>query len=156
MINDQIQLDKDYLGLLLRHSFSDNGAGYPTAWVNGKKEYLHHLIIRPQTGMVIDHINGNKYDNRLTNLREITQKENTRNRKTNKNNLSGVSGVFFDSRINKWLARITVDYKSLHLGSFETKEKAITVRKQAEVTYWEKANGSTASSRGKAGQKRLQ
>lgn len=144
MINTLLKVDSDRNFLLKQHSFSDNGSGYAVARVNGEKQYIHHLVLPKKEGFVVDHINGNKYDNRRQNLRLITQRENAINAKTSKNNKSGQTGVFFDTRINKWLARISPNGKSIHLGSFETIEEATQVRKKAEKEYgfdiWNKAN----------------
>ena len=144
MINTLLKVDSDRNSLLEQHSFSDNGGGYAVAWVNGKKQYMHHLVLPKKEGFVVDHINGNKYDNRRENLRLITQRGNAINAKISKNNRSGQAGVFFDARINKWLARISPNGKSVHLGSFESIEDAIQARKKAERDYgfdiWKKAN----------------
>ena len=82
----------------------------------------------PSEDMVVDHINHNRLDNRKQNLRLCTQGENLRNKK--------VKGVTFDKRRNKWYARIMINRKNLHLGSFDTKEEAIEARKQAEIEYF--------------------
>lgn len=81
----------------------------------------------------IDHINGNRQDNRLVNLREVSRLENHRNMKRFKNNTSGHAGVIpFKGR---WQARITVDYRGIHLGTFDTVEEAVAARAQADIKY---------------------
>lgn len=135
MINHLIKIDKEFENLLDKWSFCDNGTGYAVACIDGKKQYLHHLILGKKNGFVIDHINGNKLDNRVSNLRHISQRQNTLNRRLNKNNSSGIRGVIYDSRIKKWCARISTFGKSIHLGSFAIKEDAIKIRKQAELSY---------------------
>ena len=72
----------------------------------------------------IDHINGNKADNRLANLRKATQSENMRNRGPQQNNKSGFKGVFWDNQKRQWTARITLQGKQTHLGGFPTPEAA--------------------------------
>lgn len=52
------------------------------------------------------------------------------------NNTSGVRGVYWKKRGNKWCARITVNKKNISLGCFKTKEEAVTARKDAELLYW--------------------
>lgn len=73
----------------------------------------------------IDHINLNKFDNRKENLRVVSQKENVRHRFKSKNNKSGYKGVS-KSRGGNWTAKICVDYKSIQIGTFKTKEEAAT------------------------------
>ena len=83
----------------------------------------------------IDHINGNKKDNRICNLRDVTHQENQRNRKINKNNTSGVVGVNFQKASGKWRVRIKVDKIDIGLGLFNDLESAILARKSAEVKH---------------------
>ncbi len=73
----------------------------------------------------IDHINGNGLDNRLCNLREVTQQQNNQNhRKPPKHNTSGFLGVSFFKAGNKFAAHINIDGKKKHLGYFDDPEKA--------------------------------
>jgi len=84
---------------------------------------------------IMDHINGDKSDDRWCNLREVTNAENMRNRPKNKNNKSGVTGVRWYKGSMKWRAEIRVEGKSLYLGSYDTKEEAIAARKEAEKLF---------------------
>lgn len=81
----------------------------------------------------LDHINGIKDDNRITNLREATRKENMQNVRKHKHNTSGHKGVAWHSQRNKWRAYIFVDYQQKHLGLFDTKLAAAAAREQAEI-----------------------
>lgn len=63
----------------------------------------------------IDHINGNGLDNRRSNLRPTTHKENMRNRGAQRNNTSGYKGVVWHAKTKKWLARINVDGRQISL-----------------------------------------
>lgn len=72
----------------------------------------------------IDHINGNRSDNRISNLRLASQSQNRQNSKTPKNNTSGYKGVSCDTRHGTWRARIFVNNKDKYLGTFKTKEQA--------------------------------
>ena len=76
----------------------------------------------------IDHINGDKTDNRLCNLRVVTNKQNHENRGAQNNNTSGFKGV--TSFKNKWRAQITHNRKNHHIGLFDTPEKAHAAYKQ--------------------------
>lgn len=103
---------------------------------SNKAGLLHRLIMDCQDGMVVDHIGGHgtELDNRKINLRVCTHRENMMNAKVQKNNKSGVTGVTFER--NKWVARIMVDGKGIRLGTFDNKEDAIKVRKDAEEKYF--------------------
>lgn len=101
--------------------------GYLDVSVDGKSYRAHRLAWLYVHGNfpvgVIDHINGNRSDNRITNLRDVT---NTRNllsfRKTNHNNSSGFVGV--NKNHNGWRAEIKVNYQNINLGTYPTKEEA--------------------------------
>jgi hypothetical protein len=69
----------------------------------------------------LDHINKNRSDNRLCNLREATNAENAQNRKRS-DNKTGYTGV--NQENNKWKAEIKLNYKTIRLGLFETPEEA--------------------------------
>jgi len=79
----------------------------------------------------IDHINGNRSDNRLCNLREATHQQNCMNRSRALNNKSGYVGVSWHSKGNKWQAHISVAGKSIYLGLFENVEDAHNARIEA-------------------------
>lgn len=79
----------------------------------------------------IDHINHDKLDNRINNLRVVTNKENNRNRGRATNNTSGHTGVSWHKRDQKWLASIVVDDKKKNLGRFDSKDDAIAARANA-------------------------
>jgi hypothetical protein len=73
----------------------------------------------------IDHINGNRSDNRISNLRVVTHQENGHNQqKMNKRNTSGYAGVCWHKRLSKWQAGICVDNSYLYLGVFPSAEEA--------------------------------
>ena len=83
----------------------------------------------------LDHINQIKNDNRIANLREVTQSQNMQN-------VMGIKGISWDKSRKKWCARIKVMYKNIYLGRFTTKEEAIAARKSAEAIYF--THGATA------------
>jgi hypothetical protein len=104
------------------------------------RAYVIHRVIWchvygewPDKDMVIDHINGDKRDNRLQNLRLVTHSENSKNLSRSKSNLSGVVGVH--KRDGKWIAQIRNNYKHIALGSFDNFEDAVAARKEAELEY---------------------
>lgn len=106
--------------------------GYPTT---GRGTYLHHLVIgKPPTGMVVDHINRNRLDNRKKNLRFATYHENTRNISRQRNNTSGYRGVHRNA--GKWVADIKVNYKKIHVGSYDDILEAAKAYNDAAVKYF--------------------
>jgi hypothetical protein len=81
----------------------------------------------------IDHINGNRADNRFCNLREATNIENAHNRQKRRNNKSGYTGVRAEN--HKWLAEIKVNYRPIRLGLFATPEEASEAYQKARKKY---------------------
>ena len=85
---------------------------------------------------LIDHINNDGKDNRITNLREADRAENGWNARKKRNNTSGTTGVYTDKRYGTWLAEIFVRGKKHRLGTFNTKISAIAARKSAEIKHF--------------------
>ena len=100
-------------------------------------EFLHRALITPAKGFQVDHINGDKLDNRRKNLRVVTLKQNVMNRPVERDTESGYKGV---SRANKggstWRARIYAEDKRIHLGTFKTKEEAALSYNDAAIRYF--------------------
>lgn len=132
----QVLVDEDDVQRVASISWWINSFGYVVGRVNGKETYLHRFVFTCPSGLVVDHINGDKLDNRKENLRSCTIKENIRNSGISKNNSSGCSGVSFIKSRNKYRAYITVDRKQINLGRFLTLEAAISARKTAEKQYF--------------------
>ena len=84
-----------------------------------------------------DHKNGDKLNNQRANLRTCTHAQNMFNRRTQKNNVSGVSGVSQRKLEKRWLARISVRGKCITLGAFKNKVDAIKARIDAQAQYYE-------------------
>jgi hypothetical protein len=85
---------------------------------------MHRVIMGDPDGFQIDHIDGDGLNNRKSNLRLATRCENNRNRKINKNNTSGLKGVFWIASRKRWRAEIKADGKKINLGYFNTPEAA--------------------------------
>lgn len=118
----------------------------------GNKQYLAHKVIYEMhfgeipDGMMIDHINQNKLDNRIENLRLVSPQGNQRNRPMGKNNTSGIHGVRWNKKRRKWVPSISVSGKELYLGRYESLWDAICARKSAEHRYgFHENHGSRAS-----------
>jgi len=118
------------------HNWSLTKDGYASTSIGGKMVKMHHLIIgKPIDGLVVDHINRDKLDNRLKNLRHVTQKVNMRNVGLLKNNTTGVTGVTYDKAGKRWIAQAFYGYKRIHGGRYKTFEEAVVARKALEEQY---------------------
>lgn len=117
----------------------DKKSGYLCGNVFGRRFQAHRAFWAIQYGEWpagdIDHINGNRTDNRICNLRDVTHMENLRNSSIGVRNKSGVLGVYWGKDRNMWRAEISVDGERIKLGSFETLEDAVDARKEAEKFY---------------------
>ena len=107
---------------------NDNGyvrANFPARRKNRSSLRLHRLLMGSPTGLDIDHINGNKLDNRIKNLRITTRSQNLQNQRIDRHHTkSGIRGVAWFSRDSKWRAYVNKDGKQHHLGYFESLEDA--------------------------------
>lgn len=103
----------------------------------GSREiFLHRHLIDVPKGYVIDHINGDKLDNRRCNLRVCTPHQNRMNRQSQKNNTSGYKGVFWNKQRNKWSAKINFNHKQIYTGYFDNKEDAAKAYERAARKYF--------------------
>ena len=95
----------------------------------------HRVIFALATGAWpkghLDHINGDKIDNRMSNIRNVTPSQNLRNSRRYRHNTSGVNGVHWDKRAKRWVARIRADGKNCHLGYFDNLAAAAVARGEA-------------------------
>ena len=104
--------------------------GYKSICILGKIYKAHRIIFFYHHGYfpkVVDHIDGNKLNNKIENLRAATVAENSRNSKKRNNNKSGIKGVSWDKKSKKWRASCSVNYKQYNLGCFSSLEEAKNV-----------------------------
>lgn len=95
---------------------------------------LHHAILgNPPIGQVVDHINGNRHDNRKSNLRFVTRQQNNYNHAVYKNNTAGYIGAYLHKPTNRWMSKIGHNGKLIHLGTFATAEEAARARDKAAI-----------------------
>lgn len=106
----------------------DNGLGYIRIGINGRNYKAHRLAWLITYGQWpskhIDHIDGNRANNMISNLREASVSQNSMNRKLSIINTSGYKGVYWHTQVYKWQARIMIHGKAKHLGLFDTAEEA--------------------------------
>ncbi len=100
---------------------------------SGRKNIKMHQLIGCNGW---DHIDHNELNNRRYNLREASQLDNVRNSKRGRNNTSGFIGVSWQASVNKWRARIMIDYKEIRLGYFDNIEDAVKARLEGELKYF--------------------
>lgn len=130
--------DEDY-SVLIQHPWAAGGGGsnYAVRYEKGKAILMHRLIVNPEVGQCVDHVNGNGLDNRRSNLRACSHQENMRNRRTT--DVAGVSrfkGVYWEAKKRLWRARIAVDKKYKSLGRYKVEEDAARAYDRAARVYF--------------------
>jgi hypothetical protein len=119
-------------GSLDTHGYIQTGAD-GVVFLNAHLVFIWHHGYKPEC---VDHINRVRTDDRIENLRPATKRQNCQNSNTYRNNSSGVTGVVFNKRLNKWNARITANGERISLGWFTNKEEARKARNQAEGEFF--------------------
>jgi hypothetical protein len=98
--------------------------------------YSHRIIwkmVHGEDPIEVDHIDGNKSNNSISNLREASRNTNLMNRPLTKRNTSGITGVWFSKGKQKWTAAIKSNSKAIYLGVFDSKNDAAKARRDAEI-----------------------
>lgn len=118
-------------------AFTSPSHGYRAGAIFHHTHRAHRVIwsiVHDDPGtMVVDHINGDRSDNRIANLRLVSQQENTKNCGLKSNSRYGNFGV--RKNRHKWNARISVGGRDVFLGSFSTLDDALKARREAEAKY---------------------
>jgi hypothetical protein len=110
------------------------GTGYVHIKIKAKAFKAHRLIFLYHYGYFpefVDHIDGNKQNNRIENLREASKQENCQNQKVRWTNSSGVKGVSWHKVNKKWKVALCKNYRSYYFGTYEDKELAELVSMEA-------------------------
>ena len=108
--------------------WANHNKGYCQVNFNGKMILYHVIVWILSTGkdipsnLQIDHINGNKIDNRIKNLRIVTNRGNSQNKKLHRS--GGLVGCYYHKRAKKYVSHIRISDKIIHIGCFSTKEEA--------------------------------
>lgn len=98
-----------------------------------RKVYMHRVINGTPDGMLTDHRNGNRLDNRRSNLRTANRFQNEQNKGITKRNRSGFKGVWFCKKSNRFQAQIRFSRKKIYLGSFQTAKEASDAYSKASL-----------------------
>ena len=114
------------------------GHRYFRLYVDGKVKFLHRMIYVYHFGnepKIIDHIDGDRFNNKIENLREATQEQNCLNRKHMSHSSSPYKNVIFNKIANKWNVVLTVNKKRKYFGSYDDIELADLVATEARDKY---------------------
>lgn len=129
------QIDEENLPSLLDARISYGSSGYAVVTKDGVRTLLHRLIMKPKDE-IVDHINGDRLDNRKENLRLVTNQQNQFNQHNDGRGSNPRKGVSYRKDRKKWRAYINIDEKQINLGMFLTEEEAIKAREEAEIKYF--------------------
>lgn len=117
---------------------SVNKQGYIRACYQGRMYYAHRLVFLMHHGYepeIVDHINGDKSDNRIENLRGCTLAQNAQNSKMPSRNTSGVKGVCWHKRFKSWQVSVRCSGKNHYIGRFDCLELAELVASEARSKF---------------------
>lgn len=134
-------IDDDDFWELAQWKWNIGGSGYAERTRRVGEQWhtmiirMHCWIMRPPKKMEVDHINGNKLDNRRENLRVITSSQNKMNQGVRKNNKLGVKGIYFHEKRKRFIAQIQANGKSFHLGYFVDLESAKAAYSKAVMEH---------------------
>lgn len=115
------KVDRDTADFLSSISWYLSDTGYAMNKSRGRIMRMHRVIMNPDEGLVVDHLNGDRLDNRRSNLRVTTQAENCRNRKDTR-------GVCFDKSRGKWMT----SYRGKFYGRYDTEREALAAYQLAK------------------------
>lgn len=120
------------------HAYEMNGLWYAGKYLSKDKHSIgmHRFILNPPVGMIVDHINHNGLDNRLSNIRICTRTENARNnRKRKSKSTSKYKGVSWNRQLNAWTAYIMLNKDLIALGKFSNEDDAARAYNKAALIY---------------------
>lgn len=121
---------------LNQHKWCLHSLGYAVRRSDGQYLLMHRVILGVEPGINVDHIDGDKLNNRRMNLRLCNQSQNCANRRLNRNNTSGYKGVVWVPRLKKFQAQIQVNRVNYRLGCHVTAEQAAIAYNKAAKKYF--------------------
>jgi len=125
-------IDIDDVNMINKYKWHISEKGYIRAMINKKNVRLHRFIFNANSkDIIIDHINGNKLDNKKENLRSVTSSQSIMNSKIRFDNKSGARGVF-KRQNGRFAVRIQVDGNRIQIGTFDNFKDAVRARKLEE------------------------
>ncbi len=120
-------IDDSDLVILRQHQWFLDSKGYAASRIDGNIIRLHRFLMNPQN-LYVDHINGNKLDNRRKNLRLATHAQNQWNTPSHR-------GYHWSNKYQKWVVQIRVNGTRLNIGQYQTEDEAKAARKNAESQH---------------------
>lgn len=126
--NKEILFDVEDFDLVSKSTLSVNGQGYANGHLDGKMKNIHRLIMNAPKGLQIDHKNGNRLDNRKSNLRLATDE-------VNQHNQTKAKGYTWLKINKRWQAQIKANNKRIYLGSYNTEAEARAAYLEAKKKY---------------------
>ena len=136
-VSDQGNIQNNKTGRVLKQFHDGNGYKIVNISINGRtctrsvhRLVAHSFIPNLENKPNVDHIDGNKSNNNVSNLRWCNQAENCRNTKLGIRNTSGIKGVYFNKKLIKWCAQITVNQVTTYIGTYLTINEAKLARRR--------------------------
>ena len=111
----------------MKVGYASTKSKYLQVSIHKKKYYVHRIVFMFHHGFMpeaLDHIDGNKKNNAIENLRQATLSQNQYNKKIARHNTSGIKGVYWHKRSEKWMARCTINKKCFYIGSYKNLNEA--------------------------------
>ena len=115
-----------------------SGHGYIKVGIGKVRMYAHQIVYLMAYGFIpkhIDHIDGNRENNHIENLRSCTKSENALNSKIPISNTSGYKNVLWSNQKSKWQCKLTINNKQVHIGFFDDLDLAGLVAIEAREKY---------------------
>ena len=129
----EFMVDAADFHLVSQYHWTYGKRGYPSAKINRQNVTLHKLLFPNTRGLDIDHISGNKLDNRRANLRLCTHQENMFNQRIRTTNSSGYTGVSYHKSAKSYEAYINFCGRKRYLGLYHSAEEAAMARDHAAL-----------------------
>jgi hypothetical protein len=126
--NKEMLFDVEDFDLVNRTTANINVHGYAQGYLDGKMQIIHRAVMKASKELQVDHMNGNRLDNRKKNLRLATSQINNHNNTV-------ARGYVYDKRCNLYYARISINRKTIHIGSYRTEAEARAAYVEAKKKY---------------------
>ena len=139
--NGSVVVDSSSVDKLRQYKWCLSSKKYAVTYIReyGKRESrisMHQMLLPVEKGFWVDHIDRNKLNNRLENLRRVSYSQNRINCNLRRDSNSGVTGVSYDKMLNRWRAHIGINGEKHKLGTYVDKDGAVRARLTAEVEYF--------------------